>query len=204
MPVAGGRRSIQNARIVALETRQQNIVAHRKIHDEAERALARHEADIGGDGVGGCGAGRRGHRRDGFACARRTSEQAAHDPVAAAAEQAGEADGLACAHRHAVAALGGLLEQRLARRDRLRQTTPAPSCRSCRSIRSARRRLPRALDRDHLAVAQHGAAVGERDHLVEAMRDIDDGGALLLHAVEHGEQPLDLAISPAPRSARRG
>ena len=47
--------------------------------------------------------------------------------------------------------------------------------------------------RRHPAVAQHGAAVGQRHHLVEPVRDVDDRGALLLHAREHREQPLDLA-----------
>ena len=40
-------------------------------------------------------------------------------------------------------------------------------------------------------VAQHGAAVGERHDLIEPVRDIDDGDALLLHAPEHREQLLD-------------
>ena len=48
--------------------------------------------------------------------------------------------------------------------------------------------------RRHPAVAQDGAAVGDRDDLVELMRDVDDRGALRLHAREHREQPLDLAF----------
>ena len=46
----------------------------------------------------------------------------------------------------------------------------------------------------HSPVAQDGAAIGDRDDLVEVMRDVDDRGALRLHAREHGEQPLDLAF----------
>ena len=41
------------------------------------------------------------------------------------------------------------------------------------------------------AVAQNRAAVGEADDLVEPMRDVDDGDALLSHAAEHAEQALD-------------
>ena len=48
--------------------------------------------------------------------------------------------------------------------------------------------------RRHPAVAQDGAAVGDRHDLVELMRDVDDRGALRLHAREHREQPLDLAF----------
>ena len=44
------------------------------------------------------------------------------------------------------------------------------------------------------AVAQHGAAVGEFDDLFQPMRHIDDGGALILQAAQHREQPGDLAI----------
>src|SRR5262249_60826179 len=36
-----------------IEIGQQDVVAHRLIHDEAERAFARHHADAGGDGIGG-------------------------------------------------------------------------------------------------------------------------------------------------------
>jgi hypothetical protein len=43
-------------------------------------------------------------------------------------------------------------------------------------------------------IAQHGAAIGDGHHLVESMRDIDDGGAARLHAGQHREQPLDLAL----------
>ena len=58
-------------------------------------------------------------------------------------------------------------------------------------VGDAERAAPR--DRHHPPVAQHRAAIGERHHLLQPMRDIDDRGALRLHAREHGEQARDLA-----------
>src|SRR6185295_8915240 len=49
-------------------------------------------------------------------------------------------------------------------------------------------------ERRHPSIAQHGAAVGDRHDLVEAMGNIDDGSALALHASEHRKQPGDLAL----------
>ena len=69
--VAGCAIDPERGLLSRLTARQENIVAHREIHHEAERALARHEADIGGDGIGRLRrAVCRGHRRGGFACAR--------------------------------------------------------------------------------------------------------------------------------------
>ena len=51
----------------------------------------------------------------------------------------------------------------------------------------------RGLPLGHLAaVAQHGHAVGEGEHLLEAVGDVEDGEALLAQAAQHGEQPLRL------------
>ena len=60
--------------------------------------------------------------------------------------------------------------------------------------RSCTANSPRALTAGDAPVAQNGAAVGDRDDLIEAMGDIDDGGAPPLHAREHREQSLDLAL----------
>ena len=49
-------------------------------------------------------------------------------------------------------------------------------------------------DRDDAAVAQDGAAVGERNDLGEPVGNIDDGGPLLLHTRQHGKQPVYLAL----------
>ncbi|TMJ92407.1 MAG: hypothetical protein E6G76_00480, partial [Alphaproteobacteria bacterium] len=49
-------------------------------------------------------------------------------------------------------------------------------------------------ERGHSSVAQHGAAVGDRRYLVEAMGNIDDGRALALHPREHRKKPGDFAL----------
>ena len=120
-------------------------------------------------------------------------EQPPQHPVGAAAEQAGEPDDLAradpqhiccvrwCGQQH-LAGCGRSGEHFLARAAGHRRhqiaggefTAPAHGC--------------------HPAVAQHGAAVGDHDHFVQPVRDVDDGGALGLHAHEHREQPLDLPL----------
>ena len=50
----------------------------------------------------------------------------------------------------------------------------------------ARRRNP--------AIAQHRAAIGDGEDLVELMRNVDDAGALCAQASQHREQSLDLAL----------
>ena len=122
-------RSIQNAAVVALEARQQNIVAHRQVHHQAERAFARHEADIGRDRVGGLRQPSRcGHRRGGFAHARR--------------------------QRRTAGARSGRCRCRAGRRgrwSRLRAPTCGRGVRAVSSI-SVLRRAPRALRRCSCAI----------------------------------------------------
>ena len=50
--VAGARDRARPARDSAVEARQQDVVAHRLVHHQAEPPLARHHADAGADGVG--------------------------------------------------------------------------------------------------------------------------------------------------------
>ena len=57
----------------------------------------------------------------------------------------------------------------------------------CRPVVSAMR-----VGGDVVAVAHHGDRVAEREDLVEAVRDEDQGAALVAQAAGDGEQPLDL------------
>ena len=47
---------------------------------------------------------------------------------------------------------------------------------------------------DRLAVAQHGDAVADREHLLELVRDVDRGDALVAEAADDPEQDLDLRL----------
>src|SRR5262249_48526304 len=89
--VAGITVEITHAR-ERIEIGKQDVVPDRLIHDEAKGALARHHADAGGDGVARTGeaallAGDLDPRR-----LVPGAEQAAHHPIRAAAEQAGQSD----------------------------------------------------------------------------------------------------------------
>jgi hypothetical protein len=174
------------------EVGQQDVVADRLVHHQPEPPLARHHADAGGDGVDRALQPSRGvtdlHLRGSG-----HSEQAPQHPVGAAAEKPGEADRLARTHPDAMIAvrLGG--EQHLAGRDRRGDDLVGrPS--GHRGHQIVHREGAAPAHRRDPPVAQHRAAVGDRHHLVEAMRDIDDGGALPFHAGEDGKQSLDLAL----------
>ena len=126
--------------------------------------------------------------------------------AAPGADQAGEADDLASAHRE--------------RRRRAPRPTPDRATRS--TARRAARDRPRrrgtsrptmrshqiGIDRqlagdrsvDPAAVAQHGDAVGERQHLVEAVADVDARRRRRRGARAHGSEQA-LALSPAPSTA---
>ena len=57
---------------------------------------------------------------------------------------------------------------------------------------------------DVLAVAGDGDAVGDREHLLEAMRDIKHRRAATAQLPQHREQPLASRARSRPSSARRG
>ena len=123
----------------------------------------------------------------------RDSEQAAQHRPGAAAEEPGKADHLAGMQADGRVAVGlRLQQQRVGRRRRSGDLFGrAPGHRGDEIVHGER--AARAHGRD-AAVAQHGAAVGDGDHLVETMGDVDHGGAVCLHAGEHRKQPLDLAL----------
>ena len=105
----------------------------------------------------------------------------------------GEADRLARAHPNTMVAvrLGG--EQHLAGRDWSGEDLVGRAS-GHRGHQIVHREGAASAHRRDPPVAQHRAAVGDRHHLVEAVRDIDDGGALPFHAGKDGEQSLDLAL----------
>src|SRR6266540_2337431 len=87
-PVAGIAIEVAHAR-ERIEVRQQDVVADRLIHDEAEGTFAGHHTDPGSDGVArACEPTLGAADLDHHGLARRT-EQAANHPIGAAAEQAG-------------------------------------------------------------------------------------------------------------------
>ena len=47
---------------------------------------------------------------------------------------------------------------------------------------------------DHAAAAQDGDAVGQREDLVEPVRDVEHARARAADLADHGEQPLDLVV----------
>ena len=120
-------------------------------------------------------------------------EQGADDAAAAAAKQTGQPHDLAGAHGKGGDPVRPGLQQGFAGRERnhdggLRRA----SGHGGDEIVDGKGAAP--AHGGHPAVAQDGAAVGDGDDLVEPMRDVDDRGALRLHAREHREQPLDLAF----------
>ena len=121
------------------------------------------------------------------------AEQAADHPIGPAAEQSGETDDLARAQAHRRGAVGPRLQQQLTRWDRRGDDVLGDTAGHGGDEIVHGEGAAFAHGRNR-AVAQHGAAVGDRDHLVETVGDVDDGGAARLHAREHGEQPLDLAL----------
>ena len=123
----------------------------------------------------------------------RHPEQGADDPAAAAAEEAGEPDDLAGAQGQRGDSVGPRLQQEFAGRERSDDSRlRRASGHGGDEIVGGEGAAP--AHRRHPSVAQDGAAVGDRDHLVEMVRDVDDRGALRLHAREHREQSLDLAF----------
>ncbi len=121
------------------------------------------------------------------------AEQAADHALGTAAEQARDADDFPRAQAQGVGPIGLRRHQHVARRHRrggdLRGRTPGHGRNEI-----ADREGAAPAHRHHPSVAQHRATIGDRHHLVEAMGDVDDGGPLPLHACEHREQPLDLAL----------
>src|SRR5262245_42357051 len=176
-----------------IEIGQQDVVAHRLIHDEAERAFARHHADAGCDSIGGTcepalAAARLDHRR-----LAPGTEQGANHPIGAAAEEACQADDLALAHAHGGNPVRLRVEHRFPGGERsgdrlLRQASDHGA------DQVVHREGAAGGNRRHPPVAQHGAAVGDGDHLVETVGNVDDGGALPLHARQHRKQARDLAF----------
>ena len=53
-----------------------------------------------------------------------------------------------------------------------------------------------------LAVAQHGDAVGELEHLLQAVADVDDADAARAQQAHDAEQVQHVVARSAPRSAR--
>ena len=129
------------------------------------------------------------------------AEQHAGDLGAPAADQAAEAQDLAGADRRA-----------RRRRRRRRGRGPSPPARRRRArpsrcgymllsarptIRRTARSRGSSRDRrrgDQLPVAQHGDPVGDAVDLVHAVADEHHRHALPAQVVDHGEQPVDLAL----------
>ncbi len=181
-----------------VEARKQNVVADRQIHHEAEAAFAGHESDPEPDGRRrACDAPRRALAAD-FARVAGDAEQPAQHAARAAAQKPGKPGHLVRMKPDRIRAFGCVFEQHRAgggflRIDRRRRASGhgRDQAGDVEVAAPARGR--------HAAVAQHRAAVGESDHLVEPVRDIDDGGALAFHPRQHREQAVDLA-----RFERRG
>ena len=147
------------------------------------------------------GVGHRGRRR----CRRA-------DLVLAGAEQAGQRHHLARADVEAhVARRAAPAEAR----DVEARASPCPppvrcddrlACRAP-TIASVSARLGPAREvgrGDFAAVAQHGGAVAEVEHLGEAVRHVEDGDALRPQAAQDREEALCFALRRAAPSARRG
>ena len=120
------------------------------------------------------------------------AEQPPQHAAGAAAEQAGEPDDLSGAQADRVRPSLGIFKDDLARAAGIgRDSAVGAAGHGLHQIADGERAAP--AHRRNLAVAQHGAAVGQRHHLVEPVRDVDDRGALRFHPRQHREQPLDLA-----------
>ena len=138
----------------------------------------------------------------GLWCARRSrgfeAEQPPQHAIGAASQQTRKSQHLVGAQTNGIRPLAGILKRDVARHQRIgRDASLGATGHGLHQIGDGERAaLP---VRRHPAVAQHGAAVGQRHDLVEPVRDIDDRDALLLHAPEHREQPFDFA-----RFQRRG
>ena len=181
-----------------IEARQQDVVSHRLVEDEAKPPLARHHADAGVDRGGRTGnaAALASHVQLDARAA--DAEQPPQHPVRAAAQQSGEAHDLAGAHADGIRARLGILQQHRPGCGSFdRDAGFRASGHGLHQVGGAERAA--LAGRRHAAVAQHGAAVGERHDLVEPVRHVDDRRSLSLHAFEHGEQLFDLA-----RLERRG
>jgi hypothetical protein len=175
-----------------VKARQQNVVADRKIHDQTEPTLAGHKADAESDG------GRRAcdpMQHAIVAHVDRPATDAEYPPqhaTSAAANEAGEAYHFVRTQTNGVRAIDRVFEQHGAGRQRFYIG---------RHHRAAGHGLDQIGDFEGAApaysrsppIAQHGAAVADRDHLVETVRNVDDRRALAPHAREHGEQSLYLA-----------
>ena len=123
----------------------------------------------------------------------RHPEQGADDAAAAAAKQTGQPHDLAGTQGKGGDPVRPGLQQRFAGRERNHDSgLRRASGHGGDEIVDGKGTAP--AHRRHPPVAQDGAAVGDRDDFVEVMRDVDDRGALRLHAREHREQPLDLAF----------
>ena len=95
------------------------------------------------------------------------------------------------------------------RRRRSSATSPSATARLGKTAESSRPTISRMSSarstpsrqqrRDRLAVAQHGDAIGDREHLLETMRDVDDADAVRRGAADDVEQPLDLALGKRRR-----
>ncbi len=121
------------------------------------------------------------------------TEEATQHPVRAATEETGKSDDFACPQLHGIHAIGACRQQHLAARNRggrnlLRQASGHGTDEIAHGESAAPAHCGDA------AITQHRATVGDCDDFIELMRNVDDGGALRLHAGKHGEQSLDLAL----------
>jgi hypothetical protein len=80
----------------------------------------------------------------------------------------------------------------LSRRTRI---TSAPRCCCTSGKNSGSGRPTRRARIDAAAVAQHGDLVGDREHLVHAVRDVDDGHAAVAQAADDLEHLLDFVAA---------
>ena len=170
---------------------QQNIVADRQVHHQTQPALAGHKADARADRRRrACDTPQRpitphiGRRAA-------NAEQPPQHAAGAAAQEPRQPDHFAGAQTNGVGPCSHVFEQNLAGRQRLRfdfrRGAAGHGCNQVADFEVA----AAARCRD-AAVAQHRAAVGERDHLVQSVRNVNDRRALNLHPRQHGEQSLDL------------
>src|SRR6202048_3413881 len=175
-----------------IEIRKQDIVADGLIHHQSPRAFARHHSNPRCDRISGVLEGSSTAPRlylDRFF----DPKDAAQHSIRTAAEEPRQSNNLARPQLEPRDAVGPCRHNRFA---------PDSGNRLYVLHRPSRHRADQvchgegtpATDRRDPPIAQHRASIGHCDDLEKLMRNKDDGGALLLHALQHRKQPLHLPL----------